>query len=337
MDGNQNPVKNRFLYQGKELQDEAGLQLYDFHARQYDPQIGRFWGIDPMDEFPSGYTGMGNSPANMIDPDGMQAVDMHDQVTPLEGSGPMPAASSNSGIIESLQEESGFDVARSGGGQGSGSQTTNLERALDYFARRGAFNRTVSDAEKTQFSTRLATYNSDANNEKPLKEKLSLLIENNDEEFGGAQKNTKYQTRMSLNMDGYAVGLAAGGMYTMTDDNNNMSIIMGYTHVEDINYGITKIFISPWVINSDNQAFTGIVGHEIVHAYNMHYSINRKDVFPQKFNMVNSERAAYNWEANYYLRQGNFQNFMLTKRLLRNLFGDNPYPFYYDLPKFTAK
>lgn len=71
--GMNNPIPNRFKYQGKELQDELGMQLYDFHARQYDPQIGRFWGIDPADQFPSGYTGMANDPANNIDPTGMIA------------------------------------------------------------------------------------------------------------------------------------------------------------------------------------------------------------------------------------------------------------------------
>lgn len=70
--GNQGVVpKNNYLHQGKKLQPELGLELYDFHARQYDPQIGRFWGIDPADQFPNGYTGMGNDPANMIDPSGM--------------------------------------------------------------------------------------------------------------------------------------------------------------------------------------------------------------------------------------------------------------------------
>ena len=43
--------ENKFQYQGKEMQDKIGLHLYDFHARQYDPQIGRFWGIDPADQF----------------------------------------------------------------------------------------------------------------------------------------------------------------------------------------------------------------------------------------------------------------------------------------------
>lgn len=67
-------LKNQYLYQGKRLQPELGLELYDFHARQYDPQVGRFWGIDPLDQFPSGYTGMGNDPANNIDPSGMWAL-----------------------------------------------------------------------------------------------------------------------------------------------------------------------------------------------------------------------------------------------------------------------
>ena len=63
-------LKNRYLYQGKELGQELGLGLYDFHARSYDPLLGRFTSIDPMDQFASGYTGMGNNPVNMVDPDG---------------------------------------------------------------------------------------------------------------------------------------------------------------------------------------------------------------------------------------------------------------------------
>ncbi len=83
--GQQNtPLKNKYLYEGKKLQDELGLQLYDFHARQYDPQIGRFWGIDPMDQFPSGYTGLGNDPANMIDPSGMAAIGAEITAKPQE-------------------------------------------------------------------------------------------------------------------------------------------------------------------------------------------------------------------------------------------------------------
>ncbi len=82
--GSNTPLVNKYLHQGKELQKEAGLELYDFHARQYDPQIGRFWGIDPANQFPSGYTGMGNDPANMIDPTGMVSNRADDVVAAAE-------------------------------------------------------------------------------------------------------------------------------------------------------------------------------------------------------------------------------------------------------------
>ena len=38
--------------------------------RSYDPQLGRFLQHDPYDQFASGYVGMGNDPANGVDPTG---------------------------------------------------------------------------------------------------------------------------------------------------------------------------------------------------------------------------------------------------------------------------
>lgn len=70
-------VANKHLYQTKELTGMVGandhLNLYDFHARQYDPILGRFTAIDPMGQYPSGYVGMGNNPVMMVDPDGMNS------------------------------------------------------------------------------------------------------------------------------------------------------------------------------------------------------------------------------------------------------------------------
>jgi len=50
----------------------------DFQARQYDPQLGRFLGIDPLaysggQQMYSPYAAMGNAPGEMIDPNGEMA------------------------------------------------------------------------------------------------------------------------------------------------------------------------------------------------------------------------------------------------------------------------
>jgi RHS repeat-associated protein len=56
------------LFQGKTYDELTGW--YDFHARQYDAAVGRWFGVDPQDQFTSPYLAMGNNPVMMVDPDG---------------------------------------------------------------------------------------------------------------------------------------------------------------------------------------------------------------------------------------------------------------------------
>ncbi len=60
------------------MQDELDLSLYDFHARQYDPTIGRTTTIDPMAQMfysMSSYSWAANNPMRFMDPTGMVIED----------------------------------------------------------------------------------------------------------------------------------------------------------------------------------------------------------------------------------------------------------------------
>ncbi|XP_062560623.1 uncharacterized protein LOC134224954 [Armigeres subalbatus] len=63
-----------FRYTGQEYDEEVGL--YNYHARLYDPDIGRFFQMDPMEQYASPYKYAGNSPVSQIDPDGQIAVSL---------------------------------------------------------------------------------------------------------------------------------------------------------------------------------------------------------------------------------------------------------------------
>ncbi len=73
---NNNPVTNHpYKYNGKELDEDLGLNWYHYGFRMYDPALGRFPSIDPIsDQFPhvSTYNYAENDPVANIDLHGLQ-------------------------------------------------------------------------------------------------------------------------------------------------------------------------------------------------------------------------------------------------------------------------
>ncbi len=79
-------LENNYRYSGKEQQhkefsDGSGLELYDFGARIYDNQIGRWHGMDVLSEKfnqLTPYNYVANNPLNGIDPDGKDIIFIND-------------------------------------------------------------------------------------------------------------------------------------------------------------------------------------------------------------------------------------------------------------------
>ncbi len=70
--------ENKYKYNGKELEDEFGLDWYDYGFRYYDAALARFTTVDPLTEknhSQSGFVYAANNPTKYIDIFGLDSAD----------------------------------------------------------------------------------------------------------------------------------------------------------------------------------------------------------------------------------------------------------------------
>lgn len=111
----QNYAQNKYRFNGgnelqnQEFSDGSGLEAYDAENRMYDPQLGRFWQIDPLadiNETSSPYSFADNNPILLNDPMGLLSDSSHPQVlataTVTHAFNPLPSTptSVNTGLAD---------------------------------------------------------------------------------------------------------------------------------------------------------------------------------------------------------------------------------------------